>query len=124
MSINGSDKKAFKAGIWYTIANFLTKGAVFITTPFFTRLMTTDQMGEYSNVSSWLLILVPIVTFDMYTTINVARFDYRDELDGYASSILLYGTVVTALIYFRNCFQCLQFQFILFLSICWYIRQF
>ena len=56
MAQQASAKTVIKAGIWYTIANFLTKGAVFLTTPFFTRLMTQSDIGAYANMNSWFYL--------------------------------------------------------------------
>lgn len=91
--------KVLKAGVWYTIVNFLTKGAIFLTTPIFTRLMSTKDIGAFSNVNSWYQVLLYLVTFNFVVTIAVARFDYKDELDRFTSSILVYGTIITGIIY-------------------------
>ena len=45
---------AIKAGFFYTICNFIVKGAVFLTTPIFTRIMSSEDIGAFSNLSSWL----------------------------------------------------------------------
>lgn len=93
---NGSP---LKAGIWYTISNFLVKGMVFLTTPIFTRLMTSSDVGLYSNISTWITILTIIVTFELASSISIARFDYNDNLDEYISSNLVLGTIITGLFY-------------------------
>lgn len=99
MKVNNVEKKAAKAGVWYTFANFFSKGAVYLTVPFFTRLMTKQEMGDFSNITSWLQVLLPIVTFDMYTSLKTARFDYKDEFDHYISSVSFYGTLITSFFY-------------------------
>ena len=88
-----------KAGIWYTLGNFLSKGAVFLSTPIFTRMMLPDAIGVYSNIISWFQILVSFITFNMFVSLNVARFDYKEELDDYIKSVLLYGSFFTVLAY-------------------------
>lgn len=89
------NKKALKSGIWYIIGNFLLKGIGFITTPFFTRLMTQEDIGDFSNLLTWVGVLSIIFTIGLYSSISVARFDFKKELDNYISSILLLGTCVT-----------------------------
>ena len=42
-----------KAGLWYTVCNFMFRGMAFITTPIFTRLMSKTEGGEFSTFSSW-----------------------------------------------------------------------
>lgn len=93
------NKKALKAGIWYTISNFIVRGMSFITTPIFTRILSKEDYGAFSNYSSWLTILIIITTFELSTSVNRARFDYEDDMDGYLSSIAVCGTCFTAIFY-------------------------
>ena len=51
-----------KAGIWYTVSNFVFRGMAFITTPVFTRLLTKGEYGDFSNFASWMSILVIITS--------------------------------------------------------------
>lgn len=97
--MSSTNKKALKSGVWYTISNFLSRGIVFITMPFFTRLMSKADIGDYANFTSWLTILATIITLDLYTSINVAKFEYRETLDNYIASILVSGSVITAVFY-------------------------
>ena len=102
--------KALKSGVWYTFGNFLTKGIVFLTSPIFNRLMTKADIGDFSNFNSWLPILLVIFSFDLYTSVAVARFDYKDNLDDYIASNLLLGTMLSAvfsgiLYFFRHFFM-------------------
>ncbi|WP_300260911.1 oligosaccharide flippase family protein [uncultured Cloacibacillus sp.] len=87
--------KALKAGIWYTFSNFLSKGLVFITTSIFARVLTKTEYGEYTNFATWQSLLLVIATFDLYSTIPRARYDYENEIDQYISSIMLLGTIIT-----------------------------
>ena len=91
--------KVVKAGVWYTICNFLVKGLVFITMPIFTRIMTGEEIGLYSNISSWVTLLAIVTTSEIYSSVSVARFDYKDDLDSYISSSLLLGTCITVVFY-------------------------
>lgn len=99
MQINSKDKKAVKAGFWYTISNFVTKGATIITTPIFARILTKSELGACSNISSWILILVPLLSLDFYSSVKIARFEYKEDLDKYCASIAVYGSVFTLLFY-------------------------
>ena len=93
------NNRVLKAGIWYTISNFLIKGLVFITMPIFTRLMTKNDIGLFSNITSWFTIFSIVATFELYSSLSVARFDYRDDLDSYISSNLVLGTIITFIFY-------------------------
>lgn len=94
-----TNKKALKSGVWYTLSNFIVKASGFITMPIFTRLLTKAEVGSFSNIQSWFSIISIIVTFDIYASVMVARFDYKDELDDYISSTLVLGTTLTAIFY-------------------------
>ena len=83
-------KTVLKAGIWYTLSSFLTKGIAFITTPIFTRLLSSEDYGEYTNFVAWAGIIVIVATMEMHTTVNRARYDY-ENLDGYLSSVAISG---------------------------------
>ena len=86
-----------KSGLWYTVANFLTKGILFLSTPIFTRLMTQQEFGAFSNFSSWLSILVIVVTLNVEASLISARYDYEQTLDKYIFSALTLSSVSTLL---------------------------
>ena len=50
-----------KASIWFLICSFFQKGISTITTPIFTRIMTTAEYGHYNVFMSWMNIITPIV---------------------------------------------------------------
>lgn len=89
--------KAFKSGIWYTGANFITKSIGFITIPIFTRLLSHNDYGLYSNYTSWLSTLTVFVTLNLVASFISARFDFEKDFDGYVSSTLVLSSFVTAI---------------------------
>lgn len=91
--------KALKSGIWYTVANFLTRSVGLITTPIFARLLTKSDYGAYNNYTSWLAILTIIITMHLESTFISARFDFKDKFDEYVFSTLSLSTIL-ALIWF------------------------
>ncbi len=93
------DKKALKAGVWYTASSFLRKGIGFITTPVFARLLTKSDFGSYSNFAVWLSICAVVCTLHLQSSVARAKFDFEDDFDGYISSITFLGTLTTALFY-------------------------
>ena len=103
MKQDSISKKAFKAGTWYTISNFLLKGVGFITTPIFTRLLTKGEYGEYSNYTAWLSIIAILVTLEMSGCVYRARYDYEDDFDGFLSSIIACGSFITLICYLIVC---------------------
>ncbi|MBR5066731.1 MAG: oligosaccharide flippase family protein [Lachnospiraceae bacterium] len=95
-----NNKKALKAGFWYTVGNFVAKSMVFLTSPIFNRLMSKSEVGDFSNYSVWVTILAIVFTLDLYSAVSVARFDYKDELDDFIGSSLILGSSITLFFYF------------------------
>ena len=91
----GESNVVIKSGLWYTVANFLTKGVLFLSTPIFTRLMTQQEFGAFSNFSSWLSILVIVVTLNVEASLMSARYDYERTLDKYIFSALTLSSAST-----------------------------
>ena len=76
-----------KAGIWYTVGNFVNRGIAFLSTPIFTRLLTKEDYGEFSNFTAWAEMLMVFTSLDMYASINRAYQDYEEDFDTYMSTI-------------------------------------
>ena len=93
------NNKVVKAGTWYTISNFLIKGISFVTLPIFARLLTKGELGQFSNITAWFNVLAIITTFELYSSVSIARFDFKDDLKKYISSNLVLGTIITSIFY-------------------------
>ncbi len=97
--MKGNDAKALKSGVWYVISSFFVKGITYLTTPIFARLLTVGEFGDYTNYASWLSIVSVLITFDLYSTVNRARFDYKEDFDKYISSITILSLIVPTVCY-------------------------
>lgn len=91
--------KVLKAGLIYTVCNFIVKGLSFLTMPIFTRIMSSSDIGLFSNITSWFNILSIITTFEIYSSVSLARFDYKEDLDSYVSSSLFLSSIITSIFY-------------------------
>lgn len=85
--------------IWYVVSNFFVKGIAMLTTPVFSRLMLKSEYGQFNNFTSWESIITIIVTLDFSASIMRAKYDYKDEMKQYMSSIVLFGNIVTCIMY-------------------------
>ena len=63
-------KVVLKAGIWYTVCSFLTKGIAFITTPIFTRLLSSSEYGDYNTFVAWAGIIV--IVSSLFIDLNIS----------------------------------------------------
>lgn len=100
LTINRStNQKAFKAGLFYTICNFLVKAIGFITMPIFTRIMSKSDIGYFSNLQSWISVLSIMCTLELSSSLALAKYDYKNDFDKYVSSNLFLSNIFTILCY-------------------------
>ena len=77
-----------KASIAYTICGILQNGLSVITMPIFTRLLTTEQYGQYNIYYSWSGILTLFITLNMWAgSFPKAMVKYEQNRDQYIASI-------------------------------------
>lgn len=88
-----------KAGLWYTVCNFLFRGMAFITTPIFARLMTQAELGSFTNYCSWLSILTILTSLDLSQSIIRSKLEHEKDMDSYIWSILSLGSLITLAAY-------------------------
>lgn len=88
-----------KATIWYMICSILQKGIAVITTPIFTRLMTTEEFGLYSVYTSWVNIFIIFTSIRLdYTVFNKGMSKYKNNRDGYVASMQIVTTILTGIV--------------------------
>lgn len=88
-----------RATVWFMICSLLQKGISFITTPIFTRLLTTEQYGLFSVYTSWLQIITIFSTFRLdYSVFNKGMSKYSDKRDEYTSAMLGLTTVINSVL--------------------------
>lgn len=88
-----------KAGIWYTICNFLFKGMAFITSPIFARILSKSELGDFNNFTSWITILIVLTALDLQMSIIRSKLEVEDDIDSYIWSILSMTTIITVAAY-------------------------
>lgn len=130
-----------KASMWFMVCGVLQKGIAVITTPIFTRLLSTTQYGEFTIFNSWLQIFTIITTFRLdFSVFNKGMSKYPDRRDEYtvsmqsAMSLLTIAVFIVYLIFSKqiNRFTemstlvtCLMFLELLFMPAIrvWTLRQ-
>ena len=93
---NNKVKIVVKSGIWYTFSSFIVKSIGFLTTPIFTRILTREEYGLYSNYASWLSTITIFITLGLGTSFISAKFDFKEKFDEYVSSTLILSTIITS----------------------------
>lgn len=96
------DQKSINAGTWYTISNFLSKTLIYICTPIYTRVLTTNEYGMYSNFLSWQAILTVLIGLDLSVSINNAYIDFKEkkEFKSYVGCIVIGSIIIPTFISF------------------------
>lgn len=83
------DKKAFKAGLGYTVGNILIRGISFISVPVFAQILTVGDYGIVNTFTAYVSIVSIIISFALHSSIKNAKIDYKDRLNEYESSLLI-----------------------------------
>ena len=96
---NENQISSARVALWYLVGDLLVKGLSVITTPIFSRILTKQEYGEFSNFSSWESICLIFITLDLSTSISRAKYDYGENIYQYISSITLVSTLSTILLY-------------------------
>lgn len=89
---------ALKSGIWYVISSIMVKAIAIISTPLFTRLMTTEEYGTIATFVSWYSLILTFCTLNLTYSIGRAKLDYPTSLKEYIGSMQLLSACVTAII--------------------------
>lgn len=93
-----------KASTAYTICGILTKCLSLITLPIFARVLTKEEYGLSTVYSSTSAILVIFTSLQLpYGTLSTAMIKFKDDRNGYLSSVCAISTILTA-IYMILCF--------------------
>lgn len=72
-----------KASMWFLLCSFLQKGISTITTPIFTRLLSTAEYGQYNVFNSWLSIITVFVTLNLSAgvyTQGLVKFEKEQKI--------------------------------------------
>lgn len=91
-----------KASFWFLICSFMQKGISVLTTPIFTRLLSTADYGQFTVFYSWLDICSIFVTLRLYYGVFVqglVKFDgdkkaFASSMQGLELLLCLAWTIV------------------------------
>lgn len=79
--------KPAKATFWAAVCSVVQKCISFLTTPIFTRIMTTDQYGLCSIYDSWYMIILLFTSLSVFQNgFNNAMVKYGKKRDEYVST--------------------------------------
>lgn len=108
--------RVIKAGIGYTIGNYLLKGINFLTVPIFTRLMSTNDYGIYSIYMTYDAIITTFIAFSLHSSLKNAKYKYKEKFNEYVSSILILPVLFLMLLLLVVNLFCSEFTYLLDLN--------
>lgn len=107
----------------------MSRGISFITVPIFTRLLTTEEYGQFNVFNSWFGIVSVIVTLNLFYgvyTQGLVKFDnkkskYSSSLQGLCLTLVLMWAFIYFLFhnFFNSLFSMKTAQMICMLIMCW-----
>lgn len=91
-----------RASLWFLICSFLQKGISMLTTPIFTRLLSTVEYGKFNVFNSWYGIVTIFVSMNLYYgvyTQGLVKFEddkriFSSSLQGLSTTLVIIWTVV------------------------------
>ena len=92
------ENNMLKAGLWYTISSISIKAIGIITTPLYTRLLSTSDYGKVITMTSWYSIISVFVVMALYYSIGRAKIDFPGKLNEYVGSLQLFSGLVTLIL--------------------------
>lgn len=118
-----------KASLWFLICAFLQKGISIISTPIFTRLLSTEEYGQYSVFVSWTSIATVFVSLNLYFgvyTQGLVKFEserkeYSSSLQGLTFTLVGIWSVIYLLFqeFWNKLFTLTSTQMLLMLIMIW-----
>lgn len=94
---------ALKASIWFLVCSFLQKGISVISTPIFTRLLTSSEYGQYNVFNSWLGVISVFITLYLFNgvyTQGLVKFEKeKDRFSSALQGLTLTLVLIWAIIY-------------------------
>lgn len=69
-----------RSSLFFTAINLLTKGAAFVFTPIFTRILTPSEYGEFSLFSTYLSVAMVLVSLELPGGVIMRAFQREKEL--------------------------------------------
>ena len=118
-----------KASLWFLICAFLQKGISMITTPIFTRIMTTDEYGQLGVFSSWFGIVSIFVCLNLFYGVHsqgIVKFSeeraqFTSSLQGLTTVLVSVWTIIYLLFrdFWNQLFSLTTIQMLFMMLLIW-----
>lgn len=87
-----------KASLWFTVSSVIEKGISLISTPIFTRILSTEEYGVYSVYQSWYSVVLIFTTLNLYAGVyNNGLTKWPQQRRKYTSALQGLSTTITVI---------------------------
>jgi len=77
-----------KASLWFVICGLIQKGISFLTTPIFSRLLTTTEYGVYSLFITWQNVVTILASLNLASGVYLrGLIKYEDDSEEFTASL-------------------------------------
>lgn len=89
-----------KASFWFAFCSFVQRGISFITTPIFSRLLSTSDYGVLSVYSTWENIILIVASLNLAAGVYLrGLIKYEDDRDDFTASLQSLFIVVISVVF-------------------------
>ena len=89
---------AVKASLCFAVFSMLQKGISLITVPLFTRLLTTEQYGQFTLYQSWLSLVTIFATLYLYYGVfNNDMTKYKQDRQRCIATLVVFAVYAVAM---------------------------
>ena len=75
-----------KSGIWYTVSSICIRAIGIISSPIYTRMLTTADYGMANTYNSWVSLMNIFTCLCLVSCVGRAKLDFSNEYDAFLSS--------------------------------------
>ncbi|MBR6332415.1 MAG: oligosaccharide flippase family protein, partial [Dehalococcoidales bacterium] len=118
-----------RASLWFIFCSFMQKGITLLTTPIFTRLMSTAEYGQFSVFNSWYSIVEVFVSLELSKGVysqGIVKFSedqkvFSSTFQGLNFALLLFWTIIYWLFrgFFNQLLKLTTVQMLCMLAMIW-----
>lgn len=87
--------QVIKSGVWYIISNVLIRAVGILTSPIYTRMLSTAEKGIADSFNMWLTIINSITCLCLIYSVGRAKIDFSEKFDEYLSAIQTLSSTFT-----------------------------
>lgn len=87
-----------KASFWFLICGFVQRGISLITTPIFSRLLSTSEYGDFSVYQTWYNIIIIFASLNLASGVYMRGLvKYEEDQDRFTGSLQCLYMLTTAI---------------------------